>query len=404
MPLDAVKAALKRYNDRVKQLDAIPKPGSGAKPLLPPPARGCHAELNKGNTHEPVERADTKLLACAGLSATDTTKIANINGNITNATKWWVEALKVPDCSTTPSAALPTETKQYKAIHEFVKNHLQLKLPFDRKEHGVNVFGAYIPFSTASKEKTNGNTAAQFVNPKDDARPFVCIPAEFKDVVRDYKDAVKLKSRSRSGLGSRSRSALGTAGTSKFLDSISYTTAVPLLGDVFLKALQVEREIVLPELTNILNIQQAELKKQNGTGTTTTAAVTTTAAAGTDFRQVLIKRNVCDVLGPLGAIVYFAVFGGSLTDLDDIKNVYDIPLLTLLQRVYLDNIALSTKKDLSSDDLLTDAFTEVVGGRRYLKGTVCSSTRKGSSSSFGGRRRSAYVDSDGDDDDDEDSA
>ena len=160
MPLDAVKAALKRYNDRVKQLEAIKvsRSSSGAKPLLPPPARGCHAVLNEEKTYESVGGADSKLLACAGLSASDTTKIDKINGNITNATTWWVEALKVPDCSTTPSAALPTETKQYKAIHEFVKNHLQLKLPFEKKEHGVNVFGAFIPFTKASVDKRAGGT------------------------------------------------------------------------------------------------------------------------------------------------------------------------------------------------------------------------------------------------------
>jgi hypothetical protein len=393
--LEAVKAAVKRFKDRRTYADKLISDFKSHTPVvLPAPARGCHAKHEPQLTDGAPNPTEMKIVD-SGTGAVQTdykddleclkgSRFENV-ADLANIAKagmgWWSKTLTCKPTCTDDSSTLGVDrrTRELRQVEAFVKEHLYLKLPFVEKEFDVNVFGVYVPFSQESVEKTNGDSTKGYVSVKDDARPYVCIPKDFKDVLADHDKMLKAAQTSRTRSLARSAKSVSM----KFLDKLDYSTPVPLLGEVFLQALEVERAVVEPALMLLKMKQDSEVK----------ASATTSSAT---LKAAFERSNIIEVLGPLGAIVMYAVFGGpenfvSATPKFQLADVYDTKTLSVIQRIYLDCVAIPNKRlqTLLGDDVtFIKDNTEQRHSRLYLKGAFCSSDpRPKIVVSKGGRRR-----------------
>jgi hypothetical protein len=409
--LEAVKAAVKRFKDRKTYADKLIGDFKSHTPVvLPAPARGCHAkhepQLTDG-TPKPSEmkiydspggavavRADYKDdLEC--LKGSRFENVVNLADIAKAGMDWWSKTLTCKPSCTDDSSALGVDrrTRELRQVEAFVKEHLYLKLPFVEKEYDVNVFGVYVPFSIESVQKTNGDTTKGYVSIKDDARPYVCIPKDFKDVLADHDKMLKAAQTSRTRSLARSAKSVSM----KFLDKLDYSTPVPLLGEVFLQALEVERAVVEPALMLLQMKQESEVKASTSTSSAT-------------LRAAFERSNIIEVLGPLGAIVMYAVFGGpenfvSATPKFKLADVYDTKTLSVIQRIYLDCVAIPNKRlqTLLGDDVtFIKDNTEQRHSRLYLKGAFCSSDPRPKIVVPKGGRRRRYDGGDLDNEEDDD--
>jgi hypothetical protein len=405
--LEAVKAAVKRFKDRkTYALELITKftAKSRSAVVLPAPARGCHAMHIKvvGTENKPdptaldlgksgVEYSGyADDLGCLGKTKWNSTTIQSLAGA---GMDWWSAALTCkPSCADDSSAlGVDRHTRELRQVEAFVKDHLYLKLPFLKKEYDVNVFGVFVPFSLESVQKTNGGSA-RYVSVKDDARPYVCIPKDFKDVLADHDKMLKAAQTSRTRSLARSAKSVSM----KFLDKLDYSTPVPLLGEVFLQALEVERAVVEPALMLLKMKQESEAA----------ASATTPSSA---LKSAFTRSNIIEVLGPLGAIVMYTVFGGPNNINDSsgfsLTDVYDTNLLSVIQRIYFDCVAIPNKRlqTLLGDDAEVIANnTEQRHRRLYLKGAFCSSDPRPKIVVVKGGRRRRYDGGDLDNEEDDD--
>ena len=407
--LEAVKAALKRFKDRkTYAVDLITKFERTGTPkrtavVLPAPARGCHAKHIKVTSEGKPYPTALKLgkttgdytgyaddLACLAKTTWNDTKIQDL---ASAGMDWWSAALTCkPSCADDSSAlGVDRHTRELRQVEAFVKDHLYLKLPFLNKEYDVNVFGVFVPFSFESVQKTNGGET-QYVSVKDDARPYVCIPKDFKDVLADHDKMLKAAQTSRTRSLARSAKSVSM----KFLDKLDYSTPVPLLGEVFLQALEVERAVVEPALMLLKMKQDSEV-----------AASTTTPSSA--LKSAFTRSNIIEVLGPLGAIVMYAVFGGPDNFKDSspyaLTDVYDTNLLSVIQRIYFDCVAIPNKRLqtlLGDDATVINDNTEQRHRRLYLKGAFCSSDPRPKIVVVKGGRRRRYDGGDLDNEEDDD--
>lgn len=292
---------------------------------------------------------------------------------------FWNQSLLETPCEVTEDG----HDGDYFTLKNFAKSHLYLKMPFVEKKLDVNVFGIYLPFTPSSIGRTNKAEDTGIVSLKNDARPYVCIPQDFKRVLAIYKEEVEVKSKSRSRSRSGTRTSDAGVSLSK-LENIKYSQPVPLLHDTFLQALQVEKEVFEPDILSAETQRKSEWKEKYE-----------------DMNKACRDKDIGEFLGPLGTIVYFAVFGGS--ERMPLQAVYDLNLLKVMRHAFLDCIAETSKKVQakihSSNAVLLNQYTGVFStGRRYFAGAKCAKLG-------GARRRRVEDDSDdGGDDDSDDEA
>lgn len=250
----------------------------------------------------------------------------------------------------------------YQEAKRLVKANLYIKLPYMIREFDVNFFGVFVPFSVESRHQTNKNLEG-FVSLHNDARPFVRIPQKFKEVIEDYEREVERGSRSRSR--SRSRSYTGSALQSRAslkVPKVDFVNPTPLLSDAFLQALQVEKAVCEPSILSDDIKRNADWK-------------------GNYAKLCAARRDndVTDYLGPLGLIVYFAVFGEST--LIPLKEVYNIDLLKVIRHAYLNcnaetNKHVQDKLRSSQAEILNHYSLPGVTGRRFLLTDKCAPRKK----------------------------
>jgi hypothetical protein len=203
----------------------------------------------------------------------------------------------------------------------------------------------------------------------------VRIPIEYKDeVVKKLhaQDTIQKKV----WVGARS---FVPAEMKSFLAKVNYDKPIALLGKTFLQALEAEAKLVLPLLDRVA----AERKSAGWM-----------EAMITEHRS----QDVCSMLGPLGVIVFFAVFGGDEKIL--LNHVYNIDLMLYVSEGWLDCVALTNKeiqRVVGDGPASLDRYTGKVHstGRMYYKDAPCA---------LGGRARRFYERGDrhGDEDEDED--
>jgi hypothetical protein len=407
--LEVVQASKKRLEDRIKLSIRLTAGEIKGAIVLPAPHRGCHAtevkedgldieELTNrvaGLEKDPDdEEAKDEAERAHGLFAQASKELAEcmqisvecdpcVRDAIKMAIGFWRNVLLKKPCASDNDG----HDADYVSLKEFAKSHLYLKMPFYGKALDVNVFGIYVPFTSSSVQKTNNN-AGGIVSLKNDARPYVCIPKDFEEVLKIYKEEVEVKSRSRSRSGTRTRTHDAGVSLTK-LENIKYSQPVPLLHDTFLQALQVEKEVFEPDILAVNAQREIELSKRPEGSKVVSIG---------DFRKACRDKDIGEFLGPLGTIVYFAVFGGSAEM--PLQAVYDLNLLKVMRHAFLDCIAETSKKVQakihSSNAVLLDQYTDVFNtGRRYFAGAKCAK--------LGGARRRRRVEDDSDDGDDDDS-
>jgi hypothetical protein len=138
---------------------------------------------------------------------------------------------------------------------------------------------------------------------------------------------------------------------------VDFVNPTPLLSDAFLQALQVEKAVCEPSILSDDIKRKADWKD--------------------NYKKLCAARrdnDVTDYLGPLGLIVYFAVFGET-TDIH-LKEVYNIDLLKVIRHAYLDCIA---EKNKEIQDEVRSAHARVLNvystgassGRRFMLSDKC---------------------------------
>jgi hypothetical protein len=296
---------------------------------------------------------------------------ATLTAALDKAIKFWEDILNAECDNVKP------EPDRFHAIRRFVQRHLYLKLPIDleNKDRDIEVHKAFIPFTAGAVQQTNGVAGSTFISIKDDCRPYVRIPIEYKDeVVKKLhaQDTIQKKV----WVGARS---FVPAEMKSFLAKVNYDKPIALLGKTFLQALEAEAKLVLPLLDRVA----AERK-----------------SAGWTDPMIAEHRSqdVCSMLGPLGVIVFFAVFGSD--DKIELNHVYNIDLMLYVSEGWLDCVALTNKeiqRVVGDGPQSLERYTGKVDstGRMYYKDAPCA---------LGGRARRFYERGDrhGGEDEDED--